>query len=202
MENEIQILRDFVGGKISEKDFEQQLYTNKDLEKLLSDPKPNWRGTYLQDTTPFLYLAEQNYKSVSGKLNAQGTVSLFLTKTGIEVTPSAKYSDEYDLLLCTSPKYINAGTEFIEKHILPKDKTLLKTEQKQYIKQRYAELFKYQTKPPKWIQNPDWLIKNDKPLFFSGQIEIKNSDLFHDAGWVYLFVDQETKTIESIKQFY
>lgn len=202
MTDEIQILKDFAEGKLSDKNFEQQLYTNSDLEKLLSDSSLNWQGTYLQNTSPFLYLVEQDYNSAEGKVNAQGTVSLFLSKIGMETTSSAKYSDEYDLLLSTSPKYINAGTEFIEKHILPKDKMLSKADQKMYIKQRYAELFKYQTKPPKWIQNPDWLIKNDKPLFFLGQIEIKNSDLFHDAGSVYLFVDQETKTIESVKQFY
>lgn len=202
MTDEIQILKDFAEGKLSDKNFEQQLYTNSDLEKLLSDSSLNWQGTYLQNTSPFLYLVEQDYNSAEGKVNAQGTVSLFLSKIGMETTSSAKYSDEYDLLLSTSPKYINAGTEFIEKYILPKDKMLSKADQKLYIKQRYAELFKYQTKPPKWIQNPDWLIKNDKPLFFLGQIEIKNSDLFHDAGWVYLFVDQETKTIESVKQFY
>lgn len=202
MENDIQTLKDFVGGKISEKDFEQQLYANPNLEKLLSDSKLDWHGTYLQDTTPFLYLAEQNYKSASGKLNAQGTVSLFLTKIGMDSTSSSTFFDEYDIILSTRPKYVNAEFNFIDKYILPKDKQLSKAEQKLYIKQQYNQLFKYQSKPPKWIQNPNWPIKNDKPLYFLGQVEIKNCHLFHDDGYVYLFVDQETGAIESIKQFY
>jgi len=202
MADGIQILKDFVENTISEKDFEQQLYTNPDLEKILSDPSIAWQGTYLQDTNPFLYLAEQDYKSSVGKLNAHGTVKLFLSKIGVEFTSSTQYSDEYNLILSTSPKYIDAEPDFIEKYILPEDKTLSKTDQKLYMKQRYAELFKYQTKPPQWIQNPNWPIKNNKPLFFLGQIAIKNGDIFHDNGGVYLFADPETGTIETVTQFY
>ena len=202
MTDEIKILKNFVEGNLTDEDFEQQLYTNSALETLLSGHTINLHGTYLQHTTAFLYLAEQNYKSAAGRLNAQEAVKLFLTKIGTEATPSAKYSDDYDLVLGASPKYIDAAPGFIEKHIFPTDKTLSKADQKQFIKQRYAELFKYQTKPPEWIQNPDWIIKNDKPLFFLGQVEIKNCELFHDDGSVYLFVDTETGNIETIKQFY
>lgn len=62
--------------------------------------------------------------------------------------------------------------------------------------------FKYQTKPPQWIQNPNWPIRKEKPLFFLGQMEIKKSALLHDEGKVYLFIDPETGNIETVKQFY
>lgn len=202
MTPELQILIHFLEEKLSLKDFEQQLYTNSELEQLLSDTSINWDGTYLKNTTAFLYLLEQNYNHAEGKLNAQGAVQLFLSKKGIEISASKQFAEDYDLILSTSPKYIDADPDFIERHILPKDKTLSKAEQKKQMKQRYAELFKYQTKPPKWIQNPDWLIKDDKPLFFLGQFEIKNCNLFHDNGSVYLFVDPETGNIETVKQFY
>ncbi|PIF46682.1 hypothetical protein CLU96_3721 [Chryseobacterium sp. 52] len=202
MTDELQILKDFVEGKLSDKDFEQQLYTNSDLETLLSGSAVNWSGTYLENTTVFLFLAEQNYKNPEGRLNAQGATKLFLEKMGIEINPLTQHSDHFDLLLSTSPKYIDAEPNFIEKYIAPKDKTLSKSQQKQYIKQRYAELFKYQTKPPQWIQNPNWPIRKEKPLFFLGQMEIKKSALLHDEGKVYLFIDPETGNIETVKQFY
>lgn len=88
MTNEIQISKDFVEGKLSDKDFEQQLYTNPVMEELLSDPTIHWHGTYLQDTTPFLYMVEQNYRTLDGRLKAQGATQLFLTKIGIGATPS------------------------------------------------------------------------------------------------------------------
>lgn len=202
MADEIQILKDFVEGKISDHDFEQQLYINSALEKLLSDSAVNWYGTYLQDTTAFLYLIGQNYKNTEGRLNAHETVQLFLNKIGIEVVTSAKHTDDYELLLSICPKYIDAEADFIEKYIVPEDQTLSKAERKQYMKQRYAELFKYQTKPPKWIQNPDWPIKNDKPLYFLGQVDLKKGELFHDEGSIFLFIDTETGIVETVKQLY
>lgn len=202
MAKEIQILTQFIEGNLSPKEFEQQLFTNPILETFLSAAVINWKGTYLEGTTVFLYLAEQDYNSSTGILNAQGTIELFFKKAGIEVTPSNRYVEEYNLISMLSPKYIDADSEFIEKYILPSDKTLSKSEQKQVIKNRYSELFKFQSKPPKWIQNPQWPIKNDKPLFFLAQVDIKDCEFFHDNGSIYLFLDPETKTIETIQQFY
>ena len=61
--------------------------------------------------------------------------------------------------------------------------------------------FKYQTKPPTWIQNPEWIIKNETPLFFVGQIKL-NHPAFHDEGAVYVFLDTETGEIETVMQFF
>ncbi|KPH12425.1 hypothetical protein [Chryseobacterium sp. ERMR1:04] len=202
MAKEIQILTQFIEGNLSPKEFEEQLFTNPILETFLSAAVINWKGTYLEGTTVFLYLAEQDYNSSTGILNAQGTIELFLKKAGIEANPSNKYAEEYNLISMLSPKYIDADSEFIEKYILPSDKTLSKSEQKQLIKNRYSELFKFQSKPPKWIQNPQWPIKNDKPLFFLAQVDIKDCEFFHDNGSIYLFLDTQTKTIETIQQFY
>ena len=202
MTEEIKILKDFAQGQLSSKDFEQEIYTNKNLEELLSDETINWSGTYFHKSSPFLYLAEQNYNTVGGRLNAQGAVKLILEKMNIEVNLTAKYSEEYDLLLTTSPKYLDIDPAFFEKYILPADKSLSKTDKKQVIKKNIELFFNYQTKPPKWIQNPNWLIKNNKPMYFLGQVNIQNCDLFHDNGSVYLFVDTETGNIETVKQFY
>lgn len=202
MTDEIKILIDFAEGRLSSDDFKQEIYTNKKLEELLLDKSINWSGTYLQESSPFLYLASQNYSAAVGRLNAQGAVELFLKKMGIEVNSTAEYSEAYDVMLTASPKYLDIDSGFFEKYILPADKSLSKTDKKQVMKKKIEQLFKYQTKPPKWIQNPDWLIKNDKPMYFLGQVDIKNSDLFHDDGCVYLFVNTETGDIETVKQFY
>nr|WP_314499259.1 hypothetical protein [uncultured Chryseobacterium sp.] len=200
--DEIQILKNFVEGKISAGDFEQQIYTNHALEKLLSDAVINWHGTYLQNTNVFLYVCEQNFSTAAGVLNIHGAIQLFLSKTGEQALPSDKYADDYEIITGISPEYIDADPEFIKKHIVPADHTLSKADRKKYIRRRYSELFKYQSKPPHWIQNPEWPVKNEKPLFFLGQIEIKSPELFHDNGAVYLFIDTDTKDIETIKQFY
>lgn len=202
MTDEFKILVYFAEGKLSSKDFEHEIYTNKKLEAILSDETVDWSGTYLQDSSPFLFLAEQNYDSADGRLNAQGAVKLFLEKMNIEANSTKQYSEDYDLLLTTSPKYLDISPDFFEKYILPTDQSLSKSEKKQMIKKNIAQLFKYQTKPPKWIQNPNWPIKNNNPMYFLGQVDIKKGDTFHDDGSVYLFVDKETGSIETVKQFY
>ena len=202
MTDEFKILVDFAEGKLSSKDFEQEIYTNRKLEALLSDETVNWSGTYLQDSNPFLFLAEQNYGSADGRLNAQGAIQLFLEKMDIEANSTKQYSEDYDLLLATSPKYLEISTDFFEKYILPTDLSLSKSDKKQMIKKNIAQLFKYQTKPPKWIQNPNWPIKNDRPMYFLGRVDIIKDETFHDDGSVYLFADTETGSIETVKQFY
>jgi hypothetical protein len=202
-ENEgIKILRDFAEGTLGVRDFESQIYTNKKLEEVLLGSGLNWQNTYIKNTTPFLYLAEINYNNYAGRLNAHGFVQLFLERKNITFSEFKGYSDEFDLISVSEPKYIDACSSFIEKYILPQDKSLTKKEQKEKIKNNFASLFKFQSKPPKWIQSPDWIIKNDKPLFFLGQFDIENCNLFHDDGSVYLFVDTETGEIETVKQFY
>ncbi|MBP9596108.1 MAG: hypothetical protein KBE24_04945 [Fusobacteriaceae bacterium] len=202
MENEIKILKDFVEGTLSCKDFEQEMYNNKKLEKLLSDQTVNWYGTHFHESNPYLVLLERSYNNANGRLNAQEDARLFLEKMNIEINPTNKYLEAYDLLLTASPKYLDIDPDFFEKNILPIDKSLSKAEKKAEIKKNIEQLFKYQTKPPQWIQNPDWPIKKNKPLFFLGQVAIKNCNLFHDNGAVYLFVDTETTNIETITQLY
>jgi len=202
MTDELKILIEFAEGILDSKDFEREIYSNRKLEALLSDEKIKWSGTYLDESNPFLFLAQQNYNNSEGRLNAQGAVKMFLEKINIEVNPTDKYSEEYALLRTAIPKYLDIDPNFFEKFILPDDTSLSKTDKKQLIKKNIEQLFKYQTKPPKWIQNPNWLIRNDQPLYFLGQVEIKKSNQFHDHGNVYLFIDLETGNIETVKQFY
>ncbi len=202
MENEIKILTDFVEGVISPEVLEKYIFENSNFEELLSDKTINLQGTYLARTNVYFFLMELNLKSLDGVLNAQGALELFLTRKGINFKASKKYKDEYSLILSTQPKYIDADMNFIEKYILPNDMTKSKLELKKHIKENFSRLFMYETKPPKWIQNAEWIIKNNKPLFFLGQLDIKNNDIFHDDGAVYIFIDQETGQIETITQLY
>jgi hypothetical protein len=43
-----------------------------------------------------------------------------------------------------------------------------------------------------------WIVKNDKPMFFIGQLEL-NNEISHDTSAVYIFLDQETGEIETVK---
>ncbi|RQO75323.1 hypothetical protein DBR43_08170 [Pedobacter sp. KBW06] len=203
MQEALDFLKEFVEGKVSGPELEATLSENSGLEMLLSDDSLNWTGTYVSASGPFLYLAALNLKTIVGCYDAQGLIQLFLTKKEISFSVYKGYEERYSLILETQPGYIDADTVFVEKYILPAAEGLkVKSEIKQAIKGRFNELFRYHKKAPKWIQSPQWIIKEDRPLFFLGQFEIKDCQLFKDNGFVYLFVNEDNGAIESVKQFY
>jgi hypothetical protein len=199
---EIEIILNFVSGDMNMKDFENELYTNSKLEEVLRDPSLNWSGTYISNiaTNIYDYLICLNYSRAEGRLDAVEAVKLFLDAQKISYTETKEYQKLFDLLLSTQPKYLDIDSQFFEKYILPKDFKGSQPELKQIIKNNFNKYFRFQTKPPKWLQNPQWIIKDDKPLFFLGQLDIKHK-IFHDNGVVYVFMDDRGE-IETIKQFY
>jgi hypothetical protein len=200
MEKGMEFLKDFVEGNIDIKIFEKELYENSDLKELLDDDSIKWK--YLNKSSPYLYLLELDYNNIGDKINAQKTIELFLKEKGVKFIENKQISDEYSLILDAQPKYLDVDKIFIQKYIFPNDKNKTKKEIKEYMKEKFNEYFKYQNKPPKWIQNPQWIIKNDIPLYFLGQMEIKDCKLFHDNGYIYIFVDEKTKEIETVMQLY
>jgi len=201
MEKEINILKSFVEGNIDTKTFEKELYENENLKKILDDNNINTMYSR-RHSSPYYYLLELNYNDIRGKLKAQGAIESFLNNKEIKFIKNNEFIDEYNLILDAQPKYLDVDTKFIQKYILPSDKNKPKKELKEHMKLKFKEYFKYQSKPPQWIQNPEWIIKNDVPLFFLGQKEIKDCKIFHDDGAVYIFVDEKTGEIETITQLY
>lgn len=198
----MEVLLKFVAGEISVQEFEHEIYYNAELEDLLKK-STDWSGTYIGNAAANLYdyLIALNYSNTNGKINALNALELYFTKEGIPFPKSNEYTDFYSVIFASQPKYLDVDIEFIEKYILPSEKNLQKTELKKLIRSNFDKYFKFQSKPPRWIQNPQWIIKNDKPLYFIGQLDLK-SELFHDNGVVYIFMDNETGEIDTIKQFY
>lgn len=197
LSDNLETIKAFVEGRLSDKELELKL---ESLKAILEDSSFSWVDTYVK-TNPFDYLQSLKLKSMSGRLNAQDVLELFLQRKGISSVRFKKYSDDYDLILDSQPKYIDADTDFIERVILPTGERT-KSETKQIMKERFKELFQFHKRQPKWIQSPNWPIRNDIPLYFLGQLDIKDCDVFHDNGSVYTFIDRETGDIESVKQFY
>lgn len=199
----IETVLQFVAGKIDTATFEHALYTNPKLEELLRDPSVNWHGSYVAAIAVDLYdyLIMLDYRCSADNVNAVGALELFLQKKGIVYSKDDKHSELFCLMLETQPKYLDLDSAFFEQYILPTDRNIPKSELKKLIRKNCNKYFKYQVRPPKWIQNPAWVIKNDKPLLFIGQLEL-NIEFFHDKGVVYIFLDTESGKIETVKQFY
>ena len=100
------------------------------------------------------------------------------------------------------PKYIDPPMDFITEKVIPSDDTLTEAQKEKIIRERLKEHFRFMSKPPSWIQRPDWPIRNGKPLFFLGQIAVSAPALFHDNGTVYLFYDSVDGTFVTVAQFH
>ena len=198
----MEILLKFIAGEITVHNFENELYTNPELEELLRK-STDWNGTYVGQFVDNLYdyLIILNYSRTDDIIKAIDALEIFFTKQGVSCTKTNKYNDFYSLTFAAQPKYLMVDTQFVEKYILPSESNLTKAEQKKVVRSNFEKYFRFQNKPPRWIQNPNWIIKDDKPLLFVGQLDLK-SELFHDNGAVYVFLNEESGEIETIKQFY
>lgn len=198
----MEILLKFIAGEITAQEFENELFTNAELEELLRK-STDWSGTFVGNyaTNLYDYLIAVNYSRTDNTMNAVDALELFFKKEGISYPQKNIYLDLYNLILNSQPKYLDVETQFIEKYIIPTDNNLAKAELKKVMRSNFERHFKFQNKPPRWIQNPAWIIRNEKPLFFVGQLDLKN-ELFHDNGAIYVFINEETGEIETIKQFY
>jgi hypothetical protein len=79
--------------------------------------------------------------------------------------------------------------------------SLPKAELRKATRANFARLFTYQSKPPDWIQSPEWPIRAGRPLRFVGQLAIRGAPL-HDDGAAYVFVDLTTGDVQTVAQFY
>ncbi|WP_036153784.1 hypothetical protein [Maribacter forsetii] len=204
MQKSQKILKSFVEGSLSSQEFEQELISNIELIEFLSNENLVSDNMNLEGlSSPYYYLIDQNYNNAGARLNAHDICSKILNVINIEFIATTAYDEFYDLIISSQPKYLDIDTLFFENHIYkPEYKTLSKSSQKKEIKKIILRLFQFESKAPKWIQNPQWLIEDNKPLYFLGQYAIKNSNVFHDDGFIYLFIKKDTKEIRTIVQLY
>jgi hypothetical protein len=205
-EKAIQIMTRFIEGKANIVAFKHDFDNNSILkETLYIDPLLRNNSTHLpsEESNIIRFIEEQNWSSAGGQLNIFGEVERFLSRYGYPFTPTKHYSDRFGFLLDIQPRWLDIMDEnFLDNYVISKiPEGLTKVKRLAWCKSRLKELFKYDKNPPRWIQAPDWPIKDDKPLFFVGQLELKN-EVFHDEGAIYVFLDTESGDFDTITQFY
>ena len=74
---------------------------------------------------------------------------------------------------------------------------LSKTKRIAMGKEKIKALFKYDKTYPRWVQEAEWSIVNDKSLIFSHQKKAKGGEI----RTYYYFYDEDTKEEKVIEQF-
>lgn len=186
MDSAISLILSFVEGKIEAREFENKLYSSKEMEEILPSDL-------------YLTIISMNYGDQFSISRIQSELKEYLNHEGIEFTPTAKYKENIELLHKAQPKWLDLTTcdysEQILENIPPE---LGKKEVISWLKNEILERFKVVKKAPTWLQEPNWPVENNTPFVFMGQLKIDN--YFHDRTCIYVFYNQKTGETKNVIQ--
>ena len=198
-EKVINELIEFVEGRMSFKEFQQNYEANKDYYKLLEDVKPNDDFQYQKNKSINQCLKFYKWSTALGKNVVHSYIVRYLKYYNFEIQPTEEYLDKLKFISEIQPSYVDIeDEEFLNKIIEETPKEIFKTNQKKWLKDRIRSIFRYDSKPPRWIQDPEWPIVNGTPLVFKGQTKEKKDD----ERVYYYFYNPDTKEEKVIIQFY
>lgn len=208
MKPEVQILIDYVEGRLDVKNFKQIFDTNSRLRKLLKrkiDPKYSAYKKYNYNL--YNYFLENhefrkcNWDTVETRYTLFLEIKRWLDWFHISYNDGyTKYSDDYIYLLDIQPSWLDITDDqgIFDKILAERPKELSKTKQITWGKAELKKLFRYDKTYPRWIQSPEWPIIEGKPLVFSHQKKAGKDD----ERVFYYFYDPETKAETVITQMY
>ena len=126
-------------------------------------------------------------------------VALYLEYNNIPVKKTTQYYDEIRFRHAIQPSYVYIeDTDFLNSIIQQAPEGMKKGEKKKWLKEKIKSMFKYDVKPPRWIQDPEWPIVNGKPLVFKSQTRLT----INDERVFYTFYDPDTLEETVIMQFF
>lgn len=178
------LIVNFVERKMSPEEFLESLKYNEDLKELLSGET---RITKYITGDLYLYLMNQKLNMPSGLLNALEALEYFLGNNGVNFKKNDEAEQLHSLMLDIQPNWTDISNEYFQK-ILEKANDRKGADLKKFLKEEIKKDFRCMKKPPRWLQSPQWLFEDDRPLIFVGQIDI--SDIRHDTSQLYVFLDE------------
>ncbi len=177
------IIKNFIEGKISSEDFQNEVVENDGLQNYLEN-NARYTPRFLKESGDklWVYLACIDVGYVGGRYDMHALVYELFKEN--DYKPAKKYADDFRvyLKLLDAVGYVDCP-EITEELIrsLPPVKF---SEKVKILKTKIKEIFRYDENPPEWIQEPDWQCRNGKPMIFRGQYDI-------DGGCRYIFYDDE-----------
>ena len=197
----LDIIVQFVEGKMVLEEFQKELQSNGELIELLSKNVAQSTVYYSGGQSSLYEIAQrENINSIAGHANILGDLRDYLKAEQIEFKFNEEPLKLLRLVHDVMPMWLNVPAWYMDK-LLKDFEGQSGKERKDFMKAKIREDFKCLKRPPRWIQDCIWPIKNGTPLIFVGQLEL-DVDTFHDKGAVYVFLDTESGEIETVQQFY
>jgi len=109
------IIKQFVEGSISPKDFEEKVYADLAVETLLKGESN--LPAYVPEPDLYTYAISQDYRNLECIYNLQTLLSGVLNKNGVTHTVEKKYEHLFNLTLKVQPKWLSLPSDYLSKLI-------------------------------------------------------------------------------------
>ena len=197
-EKALKIMTDFVEGRITTEVFWEQHYkTNEIIRNLIINDEKQLNGSKQLFLSMQEALKNTNLQILHDRVEVFRRTANYFRRREIKLDYKNKDSELYGFLLDIQPDWLELqDEEFLLGIYNSAPNDLSESKKKEYCKARIRELFKYDKKPPEWLQSGEWAIVNGKPLVFSHQETAQDSD--HE---LYYFYDAETKEEIIVEQY-
>lgn len=198
----IQLLKGFVEGAISIKEFQRIYESDLELQKYLNDNLPssirNYAGIRMSNGDINEVLKRFRWGTAFADSSIQDYIGKWLQGNGISFTPTSVYNERFERLLEIMPDYIEGvqAEALVEKIMQSIPSELSKTKQNQLIKEKIKEAFHlHNGKRPHWVQGSDWpFSETGKPLKYISRKTVGDFTVF-------LFQDVDTGDITEVKEY-
>ena len=205
MKKELQPAFDFLEGKISVDELMQQADEGfyKALQTLVPEGTTRCiqeikNGELISHTVPYdvkSFLTELHRKgTLDAKVNFFSEIRDILTTAYPDVSVDDSIIKKFRFILSHTPSYIG-GVE--AQKVLEDIYDQMKVKKPKLYKEKVKELFVYESKPPRWIQEPEWPvdIKGGVPLKF---LYMSWNKRLEEAEYFFQYVD--SAIVMTVKQ--
>lgn len=212
----INFMKDFAEGRVSTDCFWEEYKKNPLLQKILIKDKTRIRGVHKFDPqtgrlefhkkkpldSMFLFNPDNLLQSIDignpeHRVILFGMVQAYFVRRRKKLKYYNREEREYAYLEKAFPDWVRPDIFFLQSVMSLAPEGFSEEQKFEWSKKEIQRLFKFDEKPPEWIQEPQWPIVNGKPLIFNCQETDKN-DIEHE---LYYFYNPETKEIVVISQY-
>ena len=181
--DKIKFITNYVEGYIEPFKFRDEIYNDPSYEEFFKDsnPIPPYTSSVYGI---YLYLLEKNFNYTKDVIDTKNLLSKYLLSKEITHKLDTSISEKLNLISKVQPKWLDLQPDYIDK-LFNEAGNLSGKELNDWLKKTISERFIYTSVPPKWLQAPNWLIENNEPLIFIGQLDI--TKISHDNSQMYIF---------------
>ncbi|MDO9629064.1 MAG: hypothetical protein Q7I99_04110 [Acholeplasmataceae bacterium] len=189
-------MTDFIQGEIAFDDFLSEYKNDTNMVRFISESSAKTNSWFYNIDD----LESLDFSKLSVRAGFISTIINYLNKRKVTFNSLNRDLIKYNEYSAFIPNWLDFDDENIVVNVIDSvSSDIPKEDRKRIIKKKLHSIFKYEKRPPKWLQNPEWPIINGNPSIFLRQDGDPN-DLTKDVVNYYFF-DVASKKEITVTQF-